>query len=87
MAKTLPISEVKMKLAELVAGLERGDEEVIVTRNGRPAAVLLAADAYEALRETLTILSDPEAVAQIRRTQAYFASGNEGLSLEEAFPE
>jgi antitoxin (DNA-binding transcriptional repressor) of toxin-antitoxin stability system len=37
MAKTLPISEAKMKLGELVASLEAGDEEVIITRNGRPA--------------------------------------------------
>jgi antitoxin YefM len=87
MAKTLPISEVKMKLAELVAGLEGGDEEVIITRNGRPAAVLLATEAYEALRETLAILSDPEALAQIRRAQAYFAAGQQGLSPDEVFAE
>ena len=87
MAKTLPISEVKMKLAELVAGLESGDEEVIITRNGRPAAVLLATEAYEALQETLAILAQPEALAQIQRAQAYFAAGHQGLSLDEVLPE
>lgn len=87
MAKTLPISEVKMKLGELVAGLEAGDEEVIITRNGRPAAVLLATEAYEALKETLAILSNPETIAQIRRARAYFDAGYHGLSVEEVFPE
>lgn len=87
MAKTLPISEVKMKLGELVAGLEAGDEEVIITRNGRPAAVLLATEAYEALKETLAILSNPETIAQIRRARAYFDAGHHGLSVEEVFPE
>jgi antitoxin YefM len=87
MAKTLPISEVKMKLAELIAGLESGDEEVIITRNGRPAAVLVATEAYEALRETLAILSHPEALAQIQRAQAYFAAGHQGLAPDEVFDE
>jgi antitoxin YefM len=87
MAKTLPISEAKMKLGELVAGLEAGDEEVIITRNGRPAAVLLATEAYEALQETLALLSDPETIAQVRRAKAYFDAGHRGLSLDEVFPE
>jgi antitoxin YefM len=87
MAKTLPISEAKMKLGELVAGLEAGDEEVIITRNGRPAAVLLATEAYEALQETLALLSDPETIAQVRRAKAYFDAGQRGLSLDEVFPE
>jgi prevent-host-death family protein len=84
--KILSISEAKMKLAELVAGLAAGEEEVIITRNGRPAAILMAPEAYEALQETLSILSDPEAVEQIRRAQAYFATGQRGLSLDEVFP-
>jgi antitoxin YefM len=87
MAKTLPISEAKMKLGELVAGLEAGDEEVVITRNGRPAAVLLATEAYEALQETLALLSDPETIAQVRRAKAYFDAGQRGLSLDEVFPE
>jgi antitoxin YefM len=86
-AKTLPISEAKMKLGELVASLEAGDEEVIITRNGRPAAVLLATEAYEALQETLALLSNPETINQIRRAKAYFDGGHHGLSLDEVFPE
>jgi antitoxin YefM len=84
--KILSIFEAKMKLAELVAGLEAGAEEVVITRNGRPAAILMALEAYEALQETLSILSDPEAVEQIRRAQVYFATGQRGLSLDEVFP-
>ena len=87
MAKTLPISEAKMKLGELVAGLEAGDEEVVITCNGRPAAVLLATEAYEALQETLALLSDPETIDQVRRAKAYFDAGHRGRSLDEVFPE
>ena len=41
MAKTLPLSEVKTRLPELVAGVDEREEEVVVTKNGRPAAVLV----------------------------------------------
>jgi antitoxin YefM len=61
MAKTFPLSEVKTRLPELVAGVQERDEEIIVTKNGRPAAVLVNYDEYERLKETLDVLSDPGA--------------------------
>ncbi|MBI3318270.1 MAG: type II toxin-antitoxin system Phd/YefM family antitoxin [Candidatus Omnitrophica bacterium] len=85
MTRTLPISEVKTHLPRLVKGVAERDEEVVITRNGRPAAILLSMDEYEGLRETLEILSDPKLMAQIRRNTAYFRRGGKGYSLEEVF--
>ena len=85
MTKTLPISEVKARLPELVAGVLDRDEEVIVTRNGRPAAMLVNIDEYERLKETLDVLSDPDMMRQIRESERYFAKGGKGLSFEEVF--
>lgn len=59
-ARTLPISEVKARLPELVAGVMEREEEVVVTRNGRPAAVIVNVDEYQRLKETLDVLSDPD---------------------------
>lgn len=87
MAKVLPISEVKARLPELVAGVQEREEEIIVTRNGRAAAVLLNVDEYDRLKATLEVLSDPALMAQIRRSDKYFASGGKGLSFEEVFGE
>ena len=42
MAKTLPLSEVKTRLPELVAGVQEREEEVVVTKNGRPAIANLS---------------------------------------------
>ena len=42
--KTLPLSEVKMKLSALVDRVEATDEGVVITRNGRPAAILVSPD-------------------------------------------
>jgi antitoxin YefM len=87
MAKTLPISEVKARLPELVTGVEDREEVIIVTRNGKPAAVLVNYGEYERLKETLDVLSDPDMMRQIRLSERYFAKGGKGLSFEEVFGE
>jgi prevent-host-death family protein len=58
-ATTLSLSEVKTRLPELVAGVQEREEEVVVTKSGRPAAVLVNVDEYARLKETLDVLSDP----------------------------
>jgi prevent-host-death family protein len=85
MTKTLPISEVKTRLPELVKGVSSRDDEIVITRNGRPAAILLSMDEYEGLKETLEILSDPKAMAQLKRSEAYFRRGGKGYTIEEVF--
>jgi antitoxin YefM len=87
MARTLPISEVKARLPELVAGVQEREEEIVVTRNGRPAAVLLNVDEYERLKATLDVLSDADLMRQIRTSAKYYARGGKGLSFEEVFGE
>jgi len=87
MAKTLSLSEVKTRLPELVAGVDEREEEVVVTKNGRPAAVIINVREYESLKATLEVLSDPETMKQIRQSEAFYASGKKGLSYEEVFGE
>lgn len=87
MPKTLPISEVKARLPELVASVQEREEEIVVTRNGRPVAVLLNVDEYERLKATLEVLCDPELMRQIRASQKFYTAGGKGLSFEEVFGE
>jgi len=87
MAKTLPISEVKARLPELVTSVQEREEEVVVTRNGRPAAVLVSYVEFERLKETLDVLSDPSLMRQIEESRAFYASGRKGLSFEDVFGE
>lgn len=63
---TLSLSEVKMKLSSLVDAVNATDEEVVITKNGRPAAVLISPDEFEGWRETLTIKSDKEIMKEIK---------------------
>ncbi len=87
MAKTLPLSEVKTRLPELVAGVEEREEEIVVTKNGRPAAVIVNVQEYARLKETLDVLSDPDMMQQIAESRAFYRSGKKGLSFEDVFGE
>jgi antitoxin YefM len=87
MARVLPISEVKARLPELVTGVEDREEEIVVTRKGKPVAVLVNHAEYERLKETIDVLSDTELMRQIKRSRRCYAGGRRGLSFEGVFGE
>ncbi len=82
MAETLPLSYVRAHLSEITDRVEGEQERVIVTRNGRAAAVLVSPDDLESLEETLAVLSDPELMRQIREGEAAIRAGD-SVTLEE----
>ncbi len=65
MSKTVPIRELRSELSQVIDQVADLREHVIVTRHGRPAAVLVPVDEYEALEETAEILSDAETMTAI----------------------
>lgn len=76
---TLPLAEIKARLSEIVDRVQEQHERVTLTRNGRPAAVLISPEDLEALEDTLDLLSDPEARAQLERARQEIAEG-EGIT-------
>ena len=64
--KILSLSEAKAKLSGLVEDVERRDEEVVITRNGRPAAVLVSPEEYDSWKETRAIRADRDLMREIR---------------------
>lgn len=81
MAETLPLSSVKAHLSEIVDRVEGQQDRVVVTRNGRAAAVLISNDDLESLEETLAILSDPSLIAQVRESRQAIADGEPGAGI------
>lgn len=65
--KTLSVSEAKMKLSGLIDTVQATDEEVMITKNGRPAAVLVSPEEFESLKETVAVRSDVALMKEIRR--------------------
>jgi antitoxin YefM len=60
---------VKAQLSALIDQVEDTHDRVVITRNGKPAAVLISPEDLESLEETLEILSDPAAIKRIRRAK------------------
>jgi antitoxin YefM len=83
MPETLSLASVKARFSELVDRVERQQDRVIVTRNGKPAAVLISADDLERLEETLAVMSDRSVAAQIRESAKRVEAGEPGASLDE----
>jgi prevent-host-death family protein len=83
--KTLSLSEVKMKLSELVERVHSTDEEVVITKNGRPAAVLVSPEEFESWKETIEILASRDLMDEIRRGLAALRKGSKLYTLEELF--
>jgi prevent-host-death family protein len=75
MTDTLPLAEVKAKLSEMVDRVEQQHDRITVTRNGRPAAVLMSPDDLASLEDTLDLLSNPTAVAEIARARKEAKAG------------
>ena len=65
--KTVPLSEAKAHLSRLVDEVEGRDEEVVITRNGRAAAVLVSPSDLESLEGTAAVRSVTALVGEIRR--------------------
>jgi prevent-host-death family protein len=84
--KTVPLSEAKAKLSSLIDSVEGRDEEVVITRNGRAAAVLVSPTDLESWKETAAVRADADLVAEIRRGVTALKRGKAKLyTLDELF--
>jgi antitoxin YefM len=84
--KTLSLSEAKMKLSKLIDTVSTTDEEVVITKNGRPAAVLVSPDEFEGWKETNLIGSDRVLMEEIKKGLSALKKKRAKLyTLEELF--
>jgi antitoxin YefM len=70
------LRNVKDRFSEFVDRVEAEHERIVVTRKGRPAAVLISPDDLESLEETLDLLSDQTAIRELVDAQAAVAAGD-----------
>jgi antitoxin YefM len=74
--RSLTVTEVKARLNELVDDAESTHEQIVITKHGRPAAVLMAADDLESLKETVYWLSQPGIRESVAEADAAIAAGD-----------
>lgn len=85
--KVLPLSEVKTRLSELVDAVERRDEPLTITRNGKPIAIIVSKEEYDSWHETVEILRDPQFVREIREGIRRLARTRKRQTIDELFRE
>lgn len=85
LVEQMPLKDVKNRLSEVVDRVEREHERVVITKHGRPAAVVVSVDDLESLEQTLDILSRPALIKQIRESLLELRDeGAQSLSKDEA---
>lgn len=82
MTTTEPLRSVRDHLSEVVDRVQRQHERVIITRNGHDAAVVISLEDLAQLEETISVLSDPAALADIREADAAYDRGDVIRGLE-----
>lgn len=75
MADTVPVTDAKAHLSELVDRVEHEHERILITRNSLPAAILISPGDLDSLEETIEILRDRELMKSIRISRAEAAEG------------
>jgi len=72
---TLALADVKNRFSEVVANVQHTHEQIMVTKNGLPAAVIVSPDDLESLRETIEVLSDSDLMRQLAESYEDLAAG------------
>lgn len=70
------LRNVKDRFSEFVDRVEHEHERVVVTRNGRPAAVLISPEDLDSLEETLELLGDQDAIRELAEAQGAVNAGD-----------
>jgi prevent-host-death family protein len=79
----MPLADVKNRLSEVVERLEREHGRVVITKHGRPAAVVMSIEDLEGLEETLDILSKPALMRRIKRAEVEIEAGHDEILTKE----
>ena len=73
--RILPISQLKSKINEYVDAVCETRDQITITKNGAPAAVLIGVDEWESIQETLHWLSQPGILETLSQSEADIAAG------------
>ena len=73
---TAPLSEARERLSEIVDDVATTGADLVITKHGRPMAVVISYDEYESLIETLNILSDAETMSALAEAESDLDTGD-----------
>jgi antitoxin YefM len=81
-ARIVPFTEARARLTQLLDEVEARHEHVVITRKGRPAAVVVSPEEWDAIGETLEVLQDDATLSDLRESERDVEAGRV-FSLDE----
>ena len=75
MARIIPFTEARARLTELLDDVEARHEHIVITRKGRPAAVVVSPEEWDAIEETLEVLQDEKTLTALRESEEDVKAG------------
>ena len=75
MNAVIPLTEARNRFAQLIDDASKMFAQFTITRNGKPEAVLMSKEEYDALIDTIEILSNPDTMASVRRGEKDLKAG------------
>lgn len=69
------VTDAKAHLNEIVEALQDATDEIVITRHGKPAAIVMSWRAWEGFLETIDVLATPGALDEIKAAQARMDAG------------
>ncbi len=69
MTKSITLKKLRPSLPRVVDEIDSKMDRFIITKRGKPVALMMAIDDYESLLETLSVLSDAKLMKRIKQAE------------------
>ena len=76
MTKSVSLKKLRPKLPKIMEEIDSKMDRFIVTKRGKPIALIMSIDDYESLLETLDVLSDKKLMKRIKQAEKDIKRGN-----------
>ncbi|MBU4304730.1 MAG: type II toxin-antitoxin system Phd/YefM family antitoxin [Candidatus Omnitrophica bacterium] len=83
MVNTISVRELRPKLSDILGAVHDRLDRYIITKRGRPEAVIMSIEDYESILETIEIMSDRRLMHSIKQAEKEIKAGK-GIPLEKA---
>ncbi len=76
MTKSITLKELRPRLPRVIEEVDSKMDRFIITKRGKPAALMMSIDDYESILETIAILSDSKLMKKIKKAKQEIRNGN-----------
>ena len=75
MTKSVTLKALRPKLPKIIDDIDSRMDRFIITKRGKPVAIMISVDDYESILETLDVLSNTHLMKKIKKAEAQVRNG------------